>query len=107
MADLVWVFNPQPRTLAQNWEWPAAFYSGPLQKIAGYIVCDRPYNDIYMKMSAPSPLAVVIHRYNVPNQNPAKPNRMLSDQRFITLKEAIQFVETYLQRHREWQPTII
>ena len=85
-----------------------ASYRGPLNKHAAYIACVDNFNPLVAKMGAHKPLGVVILNYGKENKkNPKEPVRMLAEHQFNHLDDAIRFVEQFIPRHQEWQPSVI
>jgi hypothetical protein len=104
MADLLWIPAPQP-LFPEVWEWPMAVYKGPANKHAAYILGSDPYTPLREKTGMHRPLGVVILHHN--SGKPINPARMLFDYRFQDLRNAIEFVQLFLDRCPQWHPTIL
>ena len=107
MVDLLWLFSPQPRIHTIRWEWPMAIYQGPMKRHASYLACETPYSDILAKSENHGPIGVVILKYNQLNGGlHDKPHRILFDDRFRSLRTAIEFAEHIIANKSDWHPKI-
>jgi len=106
MTGLIWIFDNEPKDPKDLWEWPMAIYEGKLHRHAAYIICEQPYRPIYRISPLHSPLKVVIRKYEPVINGDKESHRMLFDPWFKSLRNAIEFVEDYVQKHPDWQPKI-
>jgi len=102
--NLIWIQDKKPKDPNSRWEWPMALYQGPLMHHAAYIICEDPFDPIAVNSANHKELRVVMYRYGL---NPeAKGRRMLSSERFTSLRQAIEFIEYFIKTHPDWRPRI-
>lgn len=104
MADLAWIYPPEPKLATEIWEWPMAIYVGPAHRQAAYVICETPYSKERELTANHLPLRVVILCYK---SSLGTPRRMLAAERVLRLRDAIQMTETFLSQHPEWQPLLV
>lgn len=104
MIALNWIYPPKPKLVTEIWEWPLAVYPGPMFRQAAFVICETHFDDILAKSGNHKPLQVVFYQYNS-GLNP-DPRRMLSNNKFRTLREAIEFTHATLERLTSWHPLI-
>ena len=109
LTKLVWIIAPKPNSLIERWEWPMAMYEGPAMRHAAYLACETPYDEqsAYRSYDV-TKIGIVMLKYNhgLPNRNPLEPRRMLCSERFIKMREAIEYTAEFFQRHPEWIPLV-
>ena len=109
MSNLTWLFPHKPKNPMIRWEWPMAIYTGPLQRHAAYLACEDQYSDMFSRIGGNKPIGVVILKYDATHMNgdpKIAGKRMLSNDRYPTLRQAIEFTEQFIARHPDWMPKV-
>lgn len=107
-SEIRWIFPDKPKLVTERWEWPAAIYAGPAMRQAAHIICEDQFHDLTAKAGMHKPLHVVIFKYNMPNQNPFTPRRMLyRDTQFKHLDHAIMWTQIFIKQNPAWHPAIL
>lgn len=94
--------------LVSDTEWPMAVYRGPMNRPAGYFICETPFSTAAERDGAHGPVTLIILRYNVPGKDPFVGRRMeYTDQKFARVHHAVQFLMHFLDKNPAWRPTLI
>lgn len=104
MQLLTWILDEEPKSILDQREWPMAVYTGARSKPAAFLLCSTRFTNTAMTSSNHLPITVVLCRYI--NMNDFR-KMQYEGQTFRSVRDAIQFVESFLPHKREWHPPII
>lgn len=105
---LTWIVDDDPKKDGQRREWPMAVYNGQFRKPAAYIISstDQQYSSVLMKSGNHTPLRVIIMWYK-DRDNPKGKRALWKGADFRTVREAMEFVEKFLETSPDWHPALV